>query len=258
MITHDAASELLASFALDAVEDEERRQVEDHLATCPRCRSELDAMSAVAAAMGNSVEPLPEGLWSNIASRLPERGDEEPPPMPRLVAGDRSTEGAPDATGRGRLRGPMATLGALAVAAAAVAALLGVGLVRADDRVAHYQSLARVGTAETVAAALEVPGHQVVTLETAGQAELARFVVVPDGRGYLISSTLPTLASHHTYQLWGTIANKPISLGLLGPSPRQATFTVATTAPLSKLSVTVEPAGGSVVPSGQAVASGTV
>ena len=36
--------------------------------------------------MGNSVEPLPEGLWSQIAVRLPGRqDDEEPPPMPRLT-----------------------------------------------------------------------------------------------------------------------------------------------------------------------------
>jgi anti-sigma-K factor RskA len=242
-MTHDEASELLASLALDAVEEGERRQVEDHLATCPRCRSEFDALRDVAAAMGNSVEPLPEGLWLSIASRLPERGDEESPPMPRLFAA---------ASDRRRLRrGPVAIVGALAVAAAAVAAVLGVGLVQANDRAAHS------GTG-TVAAALQVAGHQVVTLETADHAELARFVVVPDGRGYLISSSLPALAAHHTYQLWGTIGSRPISLGLLGRSPRQATFTVATTAPLSQLSVTVEPAGGSVVPSAPVVASGTV
>ncbi|HVB91967.1 MAG TPA: anti-sigma factor [Acidimicrobiales bacterium] len=256
MITHDEASALLASFALDAVEDEEQRQVEAHLATCRRCRSELDAMREVAAAMGNSVETLPEGLWSSIAGCLPERGDAEPPPMPRLMAGDRATYGAPGTRGGRRpIRGPV---GALALAATAVAAVLGVGLVRADDRVAHYASLARVGAAGTVAAALSTAGHQMVNLETADHVQLARFVVVPDGRGYLVASSLPALGSHHTYQLWGTIGHQPISLGLLGRSPRQATFTVAGTAPLSKLSVTVEPAGGSVAPSGQAVASGAV
>ena len=53
----------------------------------PRCRAELDGLREVAAAIGNTVEPLPEGLWSNIASRLPERpDDDESPPMPRLVA----------------------------------------------------------------------------------------------------------------------------------------------------------------------------
>ena len=56
---------------------------------CPRCQAELDGFREVAGALGNSVEPLPEGLWSGIASRLPERHEDEEqlPPMPRLVPG---------------------------------------------------------------------------------------------------------------------------------------------------------------------------
>ena len=73
MMTHEEASELLAVFALDAVDSDEHEQIEAHLAECPRCRAELDAHREVAAALGNSVEPLPEGLWSSIASRLPPR-----------------------------------------------------------------------------------------------------------------------------------------------------------------------------------------
>ena len=85
MMSHEEAAELLAVFALDAVEPDEHELIEAHLAECPRCRAELDAHREVAAALGNSVEPLPEGLWSSIASALPPRRDEEPPPMPTLV-----------------------------------------------------------------------------------------------------------------------------------------------------------------------------
>ena len=81
MMSHDEASDLLAVFALDAVDRDEHEQIEAHLAQCPRCRAELAAHRDVAAALGNSVEPLPEGLWSSIESRLPPRPDEEPPPM---------------------------------------------------------------------------------------------------------------------------------------------------------------------------------
>ena len=84
MMSHDEASDLLAVFALDAVDSDEHEEIEAHLAECPRCRAELDAHRDVAAALGNSVESLPEGLWSSIASRLP-RPDEEPPPMPTLL-----------------------------------------------------------------------------------------------------------------------------------------------------------------------------
>jgi anti-sigma factor RsiW len=258
MITHEEANELLASFALDAVEAHEHAQIEAHLAECPRCRAELDAFRDVAAAMGNSVEPLPEGLWETIASRLPERLDAEPPPMPRLVAEERSDGSPTPILGRRATRGPLAVMGAVAVAAAAVAAVLGIGLVQADHQVSQDQALARGGAAGTVVAALTTPGHQVVNLESAHHVRLAQFVIA-NGRGYVISSRLPALSSDHTYQLWGLIGDRPISLGLLGRSPQQATpFTVASTAAPSRLSVTIEPASGSVVPSGAVVASGTV
>jgi anti-sigma-K factor RskA len=209
--------------------------------------------------MGNSVEPLPEGLWSSIASHLPERHDEEPPAMPRLVAGEPTGPGAPIVPmERRRARGTIAAVGAFAVAAAAVAALLGIGLVHANTQVANDQALARSRADGAVVAALETPGHQVVNLKSTDHATLAQFVIA-SGRGYMVSSSL---RAGQTYQLWGIIGDQPISLGLLGTSPQQSAFTMVTststsTAP-SRLSLTVEPAGGSVVPSGPVVASGVV
>ena len=101
MMTHEESIEFLATYALDAVEGEEREAVEEHLADCPRCRAELDAFREVTTALGNSVEPLPEGLWTSIASRLPGRGDEERPPMPRLMRDEADgADGGDGADGR--------------------------------------------------------------------------------------------------------------------------------------------------------------
>jgi len=61
MMSHDEASELLAVAALHAVDAETLAAIEEHATTCPRCQSELDSYRAVAAAIGNSVEELPEG-----------------------------------------------------------------------------------------------------------------------------------------------------------------------------------------------------
>ena len=83
MTTHEEISELLASYALDAVVGDECRVVEGHLEQCPRCRAELDAFRDVAAALGNTVAPLPEGLWLSIVSRLT-HDEDEPPAMPQL------------------------------------------------------------------------------------------------------------------------------------------------------------------------------
>ena len=261
-MTHQQASELLAVFALDAVDSDEQELIEAHLAECPRCRAELDAHRDVAAALGNSVEQLPEGLWSSIASRLPARPAEEPPPMPTLVREGSAPEErsamrfrTPSPAPRRASRGRLFSVASLAVAAVAVAAVLGVNLVHANDQIS---SLHQSSPASAVAA-LKVPGHKVVDAESARHVELARFVVVPSsGQGYLLTSNLPTLPSAETYQLWGVINGQAISLGLLGQDPHGAAFTWGGSSHPSKLGITVEPAGGSVVPTGSMLAVGTV
>jgi anti-sigma-K factor RskA len=257
-MSHDEASLLLGAYALDAVDGEEHTQLEQHLANCPRCRAELDGMREVAAAIGNTVESPPEGLWSSIASRLPERTDEdEAPPMPRLVSGRRPDE-KEERSGRS-VRLSIASLGAVVVAAAAVIAVLGIGLSRADNQVSNLQSAAaRNQMSYTVAGALRTPGHKLVDLNAGSHVQLAQFVVLPDGRGFLVSSRLPALGADRTYQLWGIAGKQPISLGLLGQSPGQAAFTMAGAVTVSRLSITTEPSGGSVTPNGPIVASGTV
>jgi Anti-sigma-K factor rskA/Putative zinc-finger len=258
-MTHDDAIELLAAHSLDAVDGDERAELEEHLVSCPRCRSELDALREVAGAMGNSVEPLPEGLWSQIASQLPERHEEEePPPMPSLASRAPTPtplRAAPE--GRRWNRGATMAVAAFAVGAAAVAVVLGIGLQRADDRASNLQ--AEVGHQPSVVArALATPGHRVVDLYSTSQSEIAQFVVVPDGRGYLVSSRLPSLHGGQTYQLWGVTGVRAVSLGLLGPAPHQAVFTMAGTKRPSRLSITAEPAGGVVAPTTAVVATGTV
>jgi anti-sigma-K factor RskA len=95
-------------------------------------------------------------------------------------------------------------------------------------------------------------------LDTTSHAQLAQFVVVPDGRGYLVSSNLPRLSGNQTYQLWGIVDSRPVSLGLLGAAPSQTVFTMAGAKRPSRLSITAEPPGGSVIPTGPILATGTV
>jgi anti-sigma factor RsiW len=267
-MSHDEASELLGAYALDAVDGDEHTELEAHLESCPRCRAELDSLREAAAALGNSVEPLPEGLWSRIASQLPEReADEEPPPMPSLAVAETATAGGEPSQPSSPFRAPsgghrrrprsVVTLVATAVAAAAVAAVLGIGLVRADNRASDLQ--AQVShQPSTVSGALQAPGRRLVYLSSSSHQVLAEFVVVPDGRGYLVTSSLPSLGPAQTYQLWGITRGVAISLGLLGSSPHQSVFTMAGTKRPSRLSITAEPAGGAVVPTTAVVATGTV
>jgi hypothetical protein len=71
--------ELIGAYALDAVDADEREAVERHLPECPRCRNELAGHLEVAALLGNTGAPAPDGVWARIASSL-----EEPPPALRL------------------------------------------------------------------------------------------------------------------------------------------------------------------------------
>jgi anti-sigma-K factor RskA len=98
----------------------------------------------------------------------------------------------------------------------------------------------------------------VVSLVDSADVERARFVILPGGRGYLVSSTLPALPRGRTYQLWSIAGTTPISLGLLGASPHGSTFTIAGAPSTDELALTTEPSGGTVAPTGAIVASGTV
>jgi anti-sigma factor RsiW len=269
VISHEDASELLGAYSLDAVDGAELTDLEEHLATCPRCRAELDGLREAAGALGTAVQPPPEELWSRIADRLgdPSEADREAPPMPALSTGttatsERSPFRAPASGRTRRIRNNTMLLGSVAVAAVGVAVVLGIGLVRSQDNATKLrQSVAQERAAalrSPAEVALHTPGHRVVDLLNSAHVELARFVILPGGRGYLFSSSLPALRSGQTYQLWGTVGTTQISLGLLGAAPRGSTFTIAGAPLTATLALTAEPSGGTVAPTGAVVASGTV
>ena len=152
----------------------------------------------------------------------------------------------------------MAAAAFIAVAAAVVAIVLGVNLAHDNHQISQLQHAAGPSAHTAVVAALNTPGHKVVNVMTPGDRRVAQFVVVPSGQGYLVKSDLPTLSSSKTYQLWGVFDGRSISLGLLGQSPHQATFTSAGSKSPTALAITIEPAGGSVIPTGSMLATGTV
>jgi len=264
---HEELQSLLGVFALDAVDPEEAFLIGRHLVDCPRCRAEVDAHREIAGAIASQVEPLPEGLWDRISTALADS------PSPRLL-GSMSKQPAmsPDLAGviqfdsgsvdnsrpvsvrRWRLRATQA----FAAAAVVVAGVLAVNLSGATHHADQLQSaLAGKAGPATVAAALQVPGHQIVVMRSTEGVQLASFVLLPDGSGYLVSSKMALLPGDETYQLWGVIDHRSISLALLGSRPHRAAFTVASARPAS-LAITAEPAGGATTPDGAVVANGAI
>jgi hypothetical protein len=256
MMTHEEAQELLAVYALNAVDGQERTELEHHVHECVRCSSELDALRGVASAMGNVGEPASQELWDRIAEHLYDDVDADT--LPPIRALDLPTAISPLAARRALLpRRAKYGIGVFAVAAAALVSVLSVNLVKADNHVSQLTSALTLASRSVVDAALVTPGHVNVTLSGDHSTGLAKFVLV-DGRGYLVSSQMTDLPAGKTYQLWGIFGGKPISIGLMGSAPSTVYFSVEGAKRPSALAITIEPTGGSVTPTSPIVASGTV
>lgn len=253
---HEALRDLLASYALDAVDETDAQMVEDHLRGCPPCRAELVAHRETAALLAHAGGEAPAGVWDRISAGIsgappatslsvtigPE-GRDLPPEKGR----------APSAAGRRAW-----VVGGLAGAVAAGAiAVMGVTVARQSHRLDQLnaeltgQSLLRQATA----AALD-PRARRVALTSGARGTEAVAAVLPDGSGYLVAARMPSLPSSRTYQLWSIVDGRPVSEALLGAQPGVSRFTTPPGASL--LAVTDEPAGGSARPTGRTVASGAL
>lgn len=224
-IRPDDIEELLGAYALDAVDDDERRMVDAYLATNPRARAEVDQHREVATLLAFGGTDAPDGLWDRIVESLDELETEAPAPGPELARVLPARR--PD-----RRRW---WLGALAAAALIAVVALSIALVRKDDGTPSL--------ATAYSAAKADPASKTVLLTTNGTTR-ATAVIEPSGRAFLDSTSLPALASDRTYQLWGVVAGEsaPVSLGVLGPNPQLTMFGAG--GPLQALAITEEKAGG--------------
>ena len=226
-MTHDEITELLGAYALDAVEEDERTEVRAHLATCARCRAEVQEHLEVASLLAHEGADAPVGVWERIAGSL-----EEAPPGLRLVAAPDAPD-APSAVpvaavpaGRRRPRRALVA-GAVAAAAAVVVAVLGAQVVRQDDRIDELESALADPLQSAFAAALADPQAEVLELASSDGAVRLRGAVTPDGVGYLRADELPALDGDRTYQLWGGAGDELVSLGVLGRDPTIVRFEAA-------------------------------
>jgi anti-sigma-K factor RskA len=228
----DELDELLGAYALDAVDDDERREIEEYLSRSPRAREEVRLHRETATFLAYGGAPAPDGLWDRIAGSL-----EEQPPAP----GPSLAKVLPAGRPHGRTRWVVAALGAVA---AAVIAVLGVRVVqqgRHIDRIEKQLALSPLDAA--AAQALASPTSQQAQMAAPDGTVLATAVVEQSGVGYFIGKNLPALPSNRTYQLWSV---KPdgsvVSLGLLGTDPKVAPF--HTDSSTTVLAITNEVAGG--------------
>jgi hypothetical protein len=243
-------SDLLGAYALDAVEPDEARRIEEHLATCPKCRAEVAAYRETASYLAYAGTDAPEGVWARIGAEIGLDQNSGSGNIPDLatVRMDRSRT-------RHRRR---AALTGVATTAAAALIVLGVEVAHLNGQVSTLQraALRQTGLAPLVLSALESP-HQTVSLTSATTSTTASVVVTRDGSAYWVGSTLERLPGSRTYQLWGKANGHLVSLALLGSAPQSLSM-FRIQSGISTLMVTNEPKGGTAAPTTPALLSGPV
>ncbi len=217
---------LLGAYAIGAVDDVEREQVERFVREDHEARADLHALQLGAAWLDHASRRAPSHVWDRIADELDDAVREEP------SSGDL-------ARARGRRAGAWSPRRLLAVAAALVlvvvvaggaAVLLGGGSDSTSGLVAASRAAAR--DPRSTRLALTNPDGRT-------QAEV---VVTPSGTAYLVDSRFAPARPGRTYQLWTVTPAGTKSAGVLGPRPSVHRFTVGDD--VSALAVTVERAPG--------------
>jgi anti-sigma factor RsiW len=249
MTAHDEVESLLGAYALDAVDPSERDAVEAHLRECPRCRAEVAEHREVAALLASSSGgDAPAGLWDRITASI-DAGADGVDVAPVIALGART----------GPRRRPLTTIGAAALAAAAVVAigLVGWRVVDQGDQIDRLQTAIHSGgLAQAALAAEGDPRARTVELTASDGRAVATAVVLPDGTGYLVRDRLSALGSDRTYQLWAVVGDRTISAGVLGNDPSVLSFRAPASA--TALAVTDEVAGGVVRTQQKPVAAGDI
>lgn len=209
----------VAPYALGALDGEERRRFEAHLAGCNRCSAELPELQHAAAALALDVDgPSPP-------VRLRER----------IVAAAQGNR--PPSVTRPRRWFHPATAGIAAAAACAAIGLgiWGVSLSNDLDR----ERLAVSIVADPTAARYPLVGAR------------GHVVVARSRNAALVVSNLRRAPTGKTYELWVVVASKPKAAGLFRGGGLMSMVTLTEKVPHgAQVAVSLEPTGGSSRPSG--------
>jgi hypothetical protein len=226
------AHELIAGYALDALDEADRARAKELLASSDEAREELRSLTEVAAAMATaSTGPAPA---DGLRDRILDAARAEPQNVVSLDERRRSRRLVP-------------VLGIAAAVAACAALALGVwGASVSSDLDDARSALARERAA---AAVLAQP-----TSEASLTGARGRLVVGEDGRAVLVVSDVPPVPAGKTYQVWVIDGGHPVSGGLFAPGTgTQAIPVDGSVGNGSVVAVTVEDAGGAAAPTGKPV-----
>lgn len=240
-MTQDDPKDLIALYALDALEPDEARLVEAYLERHPEAWEELRAHREVAARLARFVPQVdpPPYLEARVMERIRALGEnraletnQPAKPTPAPIPFTPKPQAVPS---------PLRWIApALALVASIAAIVLAVQNARLGAELEAQRALG-LESAQIIAA-----GARSLPMKTPdGQAEVGRVLVAPDGR-VLFVHTLGAVPQGKTWQAWYIQANNPapVSLGVFDGS------SVLKRIPdgVAALGVSEEPAGGSTAP----------
>lgn len=222
--------DLAAAYALDALDADERREFEGHLADCASCREEVAALHSTLGDLGAqaAVQP-PPGMREAVMARVATTPQDAP-----RNDGSAGGEGREGHRRRNRIIGVAAGITAIA---AAMALLLAGGIIGNND-------IDQVLTAED-AREITIDSEVVDSGELTFSPTRMQAVLTVDG--------LPPVDDDQTYQLWVIDDTSTIPAGIFTPDPDGSAVVLVesdVTGGVS-LGLTVEPAGGSGSPTGE-------
>ncbi len=282
-----AIEELLAVHALGALDGEDLRAVEEHLAGgCPECARRLPELAGDLEKLASTAPPVAPS--AAVRARLLEALDERPSAAPTRGAQPGAVPAplTPPALRIPRRRAPAWSW--LAAAAAILLLVWGVstrsslsrevGSLRAelagirsdrDQAVQRATDLAgRLASAEAdnerlaqAMAIISSPAMKPVALAGLKDAPGARghaFVDLQAKRAVFVAAGLPALAPGKTYELWFIAGVKPVPAGTFAVDGKGSATVRVADLPSTNLvwAVTIEPKGGVPQPTGVMVLKG--
>jgi hypothetical protein len=196
----------------------------------------------------------PAGLWDKISGSLEERAPAPETVLAPVLSLDSQRQLRDNAEPSTRSKTAMRIWLTAAAAAVALLAVLGAKVVDQGNQIDRLRGESAAGALSSAAAnAISDPKAVKAFLKTSNGTASAQAAVEGD-LGYLLASNLPVLPADRSYQLWGVIDGKVISLGVLGNHPDVVVFPA--TEGLTTLVLTDEVKGGVPTSTQPALAAG--
>jgi anti-sigma-K factor RskA len=217
----DALHDLTPAYALDALDPDEARAYEAHLARCERCRNELAGLSEAAGALAYAAEaPVPPvELRARILQQATQDRENVVPLRKRSVM-------------------PLA-----AVAAVAAAAAIGLGIWAASLSSKLDRRDAQLDRQQRVAQIISQPGSRKISFSQ------GTLVVAPNGAGAIVLNRLAPAGQDRTYEAWVATSGAPEPAGLFEGGSGVAVPLEKPVPAGATVMVTREPSGGRTTPS---------